>query len=61
MVSAGTHIKDRVKRELTKQKRDSCRYYAKKYGACLIRKQMSCHNCLDSEEKTKEKLTKVIT
>jgi hypothetical protein len=42
-VPVGSHIKDKVKKEAAKQKRDTCKHYS--HGNCLIRKKLTCSIC----------------
>lgn len=53
-VPVGSHIKDKVKKEAAKVKRDTCEYYIRYYGACAVGKKLACSVCI----KHKFKLTK---
>lgn len=44
-VPVGSHIKDKVKRDAAKQKRDTCKHYVSQAGACEIRKKLTCWHC----------------
>lgn len=46
-MTAGTHIKDKLKRVKAKDRRDSCKYYCVHSGGCIIHKILTCYKCLD--------------
>jgi hypothetical protein len=51
-VPVGSHIKDKAKREAAKRKRDTCKYYTPRAGACEIRKKLICWQCNGHENRT---------
>lgn len=50
-MSTGTHIKDKIKRFDSRNRRDTCTYYRYHSGGCLVHKIMSCNRCLKYKKK----------
>ncbi len=53
-MTAGTHIKDIEKKIIARDKRDSCRNYQRRSGACSIRRGLYCYKCKEWIKKTKK-------